>query len=83
MRIVFTQQIKEKMQWLLILEEEVAQVIDYCERTGKKVINPATGRFTGYKSLGFTTCWVEYTTEHGGIFVHNVYNHRMTIEDSL
>ena len=83
MQIAFTQQLKEKMQWLLILEEEVAQVIDYCERTGKKVFNPATGRFTGHKSLGLTTCWVEYGTQDGAIIVYNVYNHRMTIEDSL
>lgn len=83
MQMVFTHELKEKMQWLLILEEEVAQVIDHCERTGRKVVDPATGRFTGHKSLGMITCWVEYAVEGDVMIVHNVYNHRMTIESNL
>ena len=83
MQMVFTLELKEKMQWLLILEEEVAQVIEHCERTGRKVVDPAIGRLTGHKSLGMITCWVEYAVEGDAVSVHNVYNHRMTIEDSL
>lgn len=82
MQMVFTREIRDKIEWQHILEEEVAQVVDHCERTGKKVIDPATGRFTGHKTLGLMTCWVEYATEGDVAIIHNVYSHRMTIEDN-
>ena len=82
MQMVFTREIRDKIEWQHILEEEVAQVVDHCERTGKKVIDPATGRFTGHKTLGLMTCWVEYATEGDVAIIYNVYSHRMTIEDN-
>ncbi|MEG0391494.1 MAG: hypothetical protein RR626_01880, partial [Anaerovoracaceae bacterium] len=69
-----------------ILEEDVAQVILFCQETGRTVYNPDTETYSGYRQIGNMTTWVEYkqgekaaSTEETFILV-NAYTHRMKIE---
>lgn len=80
MKLRIAPELTDKMNRLLILEDEVAEVIARCEAEGTKLFSPASGRFTGYRQLGPITYWVEYTPEGDEFLVHNVYSHRMTIE---
>ncbi|MBQ9881024.1 MAG: NAD(P)-binding protein [Synergistes sp.] len=63
-----------------IVEDDLADVISFCERTGRKMTNGENGHFIGYHEIGNTTCWCEYTPEGEGFRIYNAYSHRMKIE---
>lgn len=50
----------EKLSRSRILEEDVIEALDFCERTGRRVYHPDRETFSGYKEIGYTTYWVEY-----------------------
>ncbi|WP_281680028.1 pyridine nucleotide-disulfide oxidoreductase/dicluster-binding protein [Synergistes jonesii] len=72
-------ELEAKMNRDRILEEDVASVIAFCERTGRKLVDER-GHFIGYGEIGHITCWAEYSPEKDGYRVHNAYPHRMKIE---
>ena len=81
--LLISDEIKQKMDRKHILEKEVAQVIDFCQRTGRTVTNTETGTLTGYSQVGRMTYWVEYRpygTSGKEFEVVNVYSHRLKIE---
>jgi len=70
------------MDRLLLLRDDVARVIDYCEKENSKTINKTTGRSIGYYRYRLVTVWAEYEiAEDGSAAVYNVYSHRMQIDD--
>lgn len=75
-------ELSEKLNEERILEEDVIAVIDFCERTGRKVSLPETGAFSGYLEIGYLTYWVEYkATDLKDTFeLVNAYTHRIKIE---
>lgn len=79
-RLLMTNEMEEKLHKQKILEEDVMEVIDFCERSGRKIISPDNGHFTGYSEIGHMTCWVEYEHSGEGYILHNAYSHRMKIE---
>ena len=81
--LLISDEIKQKMDRKHILEKEVAQVIDFCQRTGRTVTNTETGTLTGYSQVDRMTYWVEYRpsgTSGKEFEVVNVYSHRLKIE---
>jgi Fe-S oxidoreductase len=72
---------QDKMNKALILEEDVRSVIEYCEKTGNKLQNTATGEYIGKKSNGVITFWVYYLKEGASFTLTNVYSHRMRLEE--
>jgi hypothetical protein len=82
----------EKLSKNRILEEDVIEVLDFCERTGRRVFHPEQGTYSGYREIGYTTYWVEYraleqgfsnaekNTAGGTYELVNAYAHRMKIE---
>ena len=63
-----------------ILDEDIREVIDFAERSGKKLLNRDTGHFVAHHKPISVTYWVEYTITPGGAFIiHNAYSHRMEI----
>jgi hypothetical protein len=67
-----------------ILESEVQAVVTHCETTGKKILDPDTGLFTGHLKIGHMTFWAEYRlydsgTEPKTYELVNGYGHRMEI----
>ena len=81
MDLTISPELRRKLDQARLLEGEVAAVIQHCERTGRKLEDPAAGSFTGHLLVGHLTCWVEYRPLPGGGFqLLNAYAHRMTVE---
>lgn len=72
--------IRKKINKQKLTEDDICQVIDRAEETGRKTINPENGHYKAYNEIGHITCWVEYTPANGGYEIHNVYSHRMRID---
>ena len=83
--------IRQKLSSEYILESEVADVVGFCERTGRTIHDTEADTFTGYRKIGNLTYWVEYrrtgtadtsdTSETSGTYeLLNAYTHRMEIE---
>jgi Fe-S oxidoreductase len=80
MELRIAPELKAKLDQALLLEAEVAAVVEHCERTGRKLVDPATGNFTGHLRVGHSTCWAEYRPAPGGFELVNAYAHRMNLE---
>lgn len=75
-------ELADKLNKERILEDDVIKVVDFCERTGRRVYHPDLGTYSGYMEVGYTTYWVEYRAEldDGSFELINAYAHRMKIE---
>lgn len=62
-----------------ILSEDIQQVIELAERTGRKFINPNNGHSLASFRPVKVTYWVEYKPREQDFLVLNVYSHRMEI----
>ncbi len=81
MKLMISPELRQKLDRELLLETDIATVIEACENSGKKVLDPATGTFSGHLLLGHMTYWAEYRPLPGQEFeLINAYGHRMTIE---
>ncbi len=78
-KLVIGPEMRAKLDKEKIFEDEIAQVIEFCERTGRKVENLEKGSFTGYKVIGNNTYWAEYRKEGDEYHLLNAYFHRMKI----
>jgi Fe-S oxidoreductase len=92
--LIMSDQLRQKLSKDRILEEDMLAVIDFCERTGRKVLDPETRRSSGYHMIGHGTYWVEYAkrTPEDGVAkgtkgtvqaeyeLFNGYCHRIEIE---
>jgi hypothetical protein len=75
-------QTRQKLSDEMILETEVEAVIEHCESSGRKVMDPETGHFIGHLKIGSMTYWAEYAPTEDGYELFNAYSHRMSIEES-
>jgi len=67
----------------LILIEDIQRVIEYAERTGRRLANRDTGHLLAYHRPDAVTYWVEYLpTDDGAYEIFNAYSHRMEIPGS-
>jgi hypothetical protein len=64
-----------------ILEEDVREVVAFCERTGRRVYSEADASYGGYRRIGHMSYWVEYRPADGDdeIELLKAYAHRMEI----
>lgn len=76
-----TGEVQARLEERLILVEDIQRVIEHAERTGRKLLNPETGRFLAYFKPTAVTYWVEYSPEGDAFTVHNAYSHRMEIAE--
>jgi len=74
-------QIKDKLNREMILETDIAAVIEQCESSGRKIWDPESGHFTGHLQIGNFTYWAEYLPVENGFELFNAYGHRMSIEE--
>ena len=77
--LVISPEVQQLMEDRLILVEDLQQVIETAERSGKKLLNRKTGRFLAYGKPGAVTYWVSYSPQGDGYYVHTAYSHRMEI----
>ncbi|MBP6977234.1 MAG: NAD(P)-binding protein [Bacteroidales bacterium] len=81
--LIISDELKEKLNKYYILESDIYKVIAYCEQSGIKLFNPASGIYTGHLMIGNMTYWAEYKiTSDNSIELINGYCHRMKIEES-
>ena len=79
-RLVLPEAVQQMVEDRLILVEDMQKVIEYAERTGKRMFNAASGHYLAYTKPTSVTYWVEYTPQHDETFlVHKAYSHRMEI----
>jgi NADPH-dependent glutamate synthase beta subunit-like oxidoreductase len=79
-RLVLPEAVQKMVEERLILVEDMQKVLEYAERTGKRMFNPTTGHYLAYFKPTSVTYWVEYTPwEDGAFLVHKAYSHRMEI----
>lgn len=82
-QVVVSDEVQQKMDDRLILLEDIQQVIEYAERTGRKLEHPQTGRLLAHFKPVRVTYWVEYAHQNDSFVIHNAYSHRMEIGEDV
>jgi Fe-S oxidoreductase len=72
-------EVRRRIDERRILENDLRQVIEHAQRTGKRLLNSETGQYRASWQTEHVTFWVDYTPEDDGFAVHNAYCHRMKI----
>jgi hypothetical protein len=80
-KLIIDAEVRMRLEARLILVEDLQRVIEFAERTGRKLLKPETGHFLASYRPTSVTYWVEYTPEGDAFVVHNAYSHRMEIVD--
>ena len=78
--LVLSDHVRDKMDRLKILDEDVCTVLDIGESAGRRTFDPEKKTYKCYRELGHITCWVEYRREGNAYEIVNLYIHRMKIE---
>ncbi len=79
-RLTLPEAVQQMVEDRLILVEDMQKVIEFAERTGKRLLNPSNGHYLAYHKPVSVTFWVEYTPQDDGSFlIHKAYSHRMEI----
>lgn len=79
--LIMTEEVRAKANKQRILDEDICEVIEYAQSTGRRTKSAETGYFKAYKEIGAITLWVEYSQESEDVLrIHNVYTHRMQIK---
>lgn len=81
-RLSIAPDVQEILDQRLILTEDIQRVIEYAERTGRKLVNPQTGHFLAYFKPTSVTYWVEYLPGGESFTIFNAYSHRMEVPGS-
>lgn len=78
--LVLPEDVQQMVEDRLILVEDMQKVIEYAERTHKRLFNGASGHYLAYFKPTSVTYWVEYTPQADGSYlIHKAYSHRMEI----
>ena len=72
-------EVRRRIDERRILENDLRQVIDHAQRTGKRLQNSESGQYRASCQTENVTFWVDYTPDDDGFMVHNAYCHRMKI----
>lgn len=81
MKLMVEKELEKKLSVNQILVSDMEEVVEYCEREGRGVLDPETGRTTGHLKIQNMTYWAEYETlPDGGYKLWNGYAHRMNLE---
>jgi Fe-S oxidoreductase len=72
--------LRKKISDKYILETDILKVIEYAERTGKKISHPSSGHYSAHMRIGHITYWVKYSTAEGWYKLENAYSHRMSLD---
>jgi len=78
-RLILPEEVQQMIEDRLILVEDIQKVIEYAERTGKRMVNAASGHYLAFYKPTSVTYWVEYTPQEDAFRIHNAYSHRMEI----
>jgi glutamate synthase (NADPH) small chain len=79
--LIIPADIQARLEQRLILVEDLQQVIEQAEKTGRKLLNRETGHWLAYYKPSVVTYWVEYSPQGEAFVIHNAYSHRMEIAE--
>jgi len=82
-QLIITPEVQQVLDERLILVEDIQQVIEYAQRSGKKLLNKKTGRFLAYYKPVAVTYWVEYLPQGDAFEIYRAYSHRMEIGEEV
>jgi NADPH-dependent glutamate synthase beta subunit-like oxidoreductase len=82
-KLIMADEVRERLDQRLILIEDVQRVIEYAERTGRRLLNRETGRYLAYFKPTAVTYWVEYVPQGEAFVIFNAYSHRMEVPGSV
>jgi Fe-S oxidoreductase len=77
--MAFAPGVLELLEERRILLEDVQAVVARAERTGRKLLDKASGRFLAYYRPRRVTYWVEYALRDGLTTVTRAWSHRMEV----
>lgn len=81
MDLMVEKDLERKLSESQILLSDMEQVIEHCEKQGRGVLDPETGRTFGHLKIQNMTYWAEYEVlPDGGYKLWNGYAHRMMLE---
>ena len=75
--------VRELMEKRMILVEDLQQVIQWAEKSRRRLVNRETGNLLAHYRPGTVTYWVEYSPGPDGYVIHNAYSHRMEIVEEI
>lgn len=78
-QLLITPAVQKVLDERLILVEDIQQVIEYAERSSKKLLNKKTGHFLAYYKPVAVTYWIEYLPQGEAFVIYKAYSHRMEI----
>ena len=78
--LIVSDEVRDKMNSLRILEEDICFVLEAGEKYGRRTFVPDNDSYKCYREIGYITCWVEYREKNGAYEILNLYTHRMKIE---
>ena len=79
--LFISEELKDKLSRDLILEEDIYEVVAYCETSGHKLYDEENDVFIGHKKVGNMTFWAVYRPAENGYTLVNAYGHRMSIAE--
>ncbi len=82
-QLIISEEVQQRLEERLILVEDIQRVIEYAERTGRKLRQPQTGRLLAHHRPTSVTYWVEYSPQGDAFEIHNAYSHRMEIAEDV
>ena len=81
MKLEITEGLRNAMEAIHILEEDVRRVIDHAEKTGEKLYEPGTDHFLSKLRLNEVYFYAEYSPIEGGFRLHETYSHRFLLSE--
>ena len=79
LQLIISPEVQARLEARLILVEDLQRVLEFAERTGRKMLNAETGHYLASYKPTAVTYWVEYSREGEAFVIHNAYSHRMEI----
>jgi hypothetical protein len=81
MKLDITEGLRNAMEAIHILEEDVRRVIDHAEKTGQKLYENGSNRFLGKLRINEVYFYAEYSPIEGGFRLHEAYSHRFLLQE--
>jgi Fe-S oxidoreductase len=77
--LAYAPDVLESLEERRILREDVLAVVARAERTGRKIVEKASGRILAYYRPRRVTYWVQYTRQGDRVTVSRAWSHRMEV----
>jgi glutamate synthase (NADPH/NADH) small chain len=81
-KLIISENVRQTLEELMILDSDIATVISHAEHTGNKFKNMESNSYIASFKPASVTYWVEYSPQEDGFRVHNAYSHRLEIKGS-